>query len=207
VKQVTTFLLIRHGAHVLGSRVVAGRSDAAVLSELGQHQVQTLASRLAAVPVTALYSSPVLRTRQTAGPLAKAWDRPIEVLDDLAELDYGDWTGQTLDQVKADERWKHWNAFRSGSQIPGGERMLDIQARVVRAMLDLRRRHGDGATVALVSHGDVIKSAVAYFLGVPLDLFLRIEISLASVCVIAVGDYGPWVLTVNHGGVDLPLPT
>ena len=53
--------------------------------------------------------------------------------------------------------------------------------------------------------GDVIKAAVAYFLGVPLDLFQRIEIGLASVSVIAIADYGPWVLCVNNTG-DVALP-
>ena len=89
---------------------------------------------------------------------------------------------------------------------PGGESMLEIQARVVAEMLRLRERHR-GECVALVSHGDVIRAAVAYFLGVPLDFILRFEISLASISVIAIGDGGPWVLGVNNTGDELlPFP-
>jgi probable phosphoglycerate mutase len=62
-------------------------------------------------------------------------------------------------------------------------------------------RHG-----AHVLGGDVIKAAVAYFIGTPLDLFRRMEISLASVSVVAIGDYGPWVLCVNNTGDEVPMP-
>lgn len=80
--------------------------------------------------------------------------------------------------------------------------MLEVQLRVVRFMLELRERHRD-ETVALVSHGDVIKSALAHWMGVPLDLFHRIEISPASVTTVAIADHGPWILGVNSIG-DLP---
>ncbi|HSU65911.1 MAG TPA: histidine phosphatase family protein, partial [Tepidisphaeraceae bacterium] len=91
-----------------------------------------------------------------------------------------------------------------GTRIPGGELMLEIQSRIVKQMLRLREVHPEQC-VAIVSHGDVIKAALAYWLGVPLDLFLRIEISLASVSVVAIGDYGPWVLCVNNtDSIQLP---
>ena len=78
--------------------------------------------------------------------------------------------------------------------------MPEVQTRAVTEMERLREIHPD-AHVALVSHGDVIKAAAAYFLGVPLDLFQRLVIDPASVTVIAVDDYGPRVLRVN-GTVD-----
>lgn len=205
---MTTFLLIRHAAHVLGGGTIAGRSEKAVLSELGMDQANRLAGRMAGakVPLAAIYASPVVRTQQTARVLADRLGLTIGTADALAEIDYGQWTGRTLDELRPLEQWKHWNAFRSGARVPGGERMLEIQSRVVHLMLDLRARH-DGQAVALVSHGDVIKAALAYFLGTPLDLFLRMEISLTSVSVVAIGDRGPWVLSVNNTGDDLlPWP-
>ena len=204
----TTFLLIRHGAHVLGGGTIAGRSERAVLSDSGVAQASRMADRVAGakVPLSAIYASPVVRAQQTAQPLAERLNLKIETADALAEVDYGEWTGRTLDELRPLDPWKHWNAFRSGARVPGGERMLEIQSRVVHFMLDLRARH-DGQAVALVSHGDVIKAALAYFLGTPLDLFQRIEISLTSVSVVAIGDYGPWVLSVNNTGYDLlPWP-
>jgi probable phosphoglycerate mutase len=191
-----TFLLIRHGAHLLGGETIAGRAPGVSLSPLGREQVRAMAERVAAAPVAAIYSSPVDRTRQTAEALASRLGLPVHLNDNLAEIDFGAWTGATLAELRAQEPWKRWSAFRSGSGAPAGERMLAVQARIVAEMLALRERHA-GEVVALVSHGDVIKAALAYWLGVPLDLFQRIEISLASVSVVRLAEYGPWVLAVN----------
>jgi probable phosphomutase (TIGR03848 family) len=195
----TTFLLIRHGAHLLGGETIAGRAPGVNLSPLGREQVGAMAERVAKVPVAAIYSSPVDRTRQTADVLASRLGLPVRVSEALSEIDFGEWTGTKLEQLRGREPWKQWNAFRSGSAAPAGERMLAVQTRIVTEMLSLRERHPD-EIVALVSHGDVIKAAVAYWLGVPLDLFQRIEISLASVTVVRLRDYGPWVLSVNGTG-------
>jgi len=162
-----------------------------------------MVERVGILPIRAIYASPIERTMQTAAALSDRLTLPVTYRTELAEVGFGEWIGMTHTELSRDKRWKQWNAFRSGSQAPSGERMIDVQQRVVGEMLRLRDIHGD-ALVALVSHGDVIKSAAAYFLGVPLDLFLRIEISLASVTVIRVEEGGPWVLCVNSTG-DVPL--
>lgn len=201
---MTTFLLIRHGTHTMGPDAIPGRSAEAVLAPEGLAQAAGLADRLRHLTIDALYCSPVVRARQTAEPLSAALNLPARVTDALAEIDYGDWTGRTLDDLRPLDRWKHWNAFRSGSRPPGGEAMLDVQARVVGAMLRLAGDH-PRAVLALVSHGDVIKAALAYFLGVPLDLFHRIEVSTGSVSVVRVEDWGPTVWCVNNtGSVSIP---
>lgn len=194
---MTTFLLIRHGAHLLGGGTIAGRSPSVHLSPLGQTQANQLIERLAHLPIGAIYSSPMDRTRETAQPLARTLGLPVQIRPALAEIDFGDWTGQKIDDIKAQPPWKQWNAFRSGTRIPNGELMPETQLRIVNEMLLLRQQHPDDC-LALFSHGDVIKAAVAYWLGVPLDLFQRIEIGLASVSAIALGDLGPWVLCVNN---------
>jgi probable phosphoglycerate mutase len=196
---MTTFLLIRHGAHALGGETIAGRLPGVRLSPLGRDQAAAMAERVAQVPVSALYSSPVERTRETAEILAARIGLPVRLSEALAEIDFGAWTGSSVEDLRGSEAWSRWNRFRSGAEAPGGERMLAAQARMVSEMLSLREKHPE-QIVALVSHGDVIKGAVAYWLGVPLDLFQRIEISLASVSVVRLGDYGPWVLGVNGTG-------
>ena len=199
----TTFLLCRHGAHLLGHGKIAGRTPVP-LSPEGQLQVAELAERIGHLPIRAIYASPVLRAQESARPLAARSGVEIQTSDALAEVDFGDWTGKTLDELRPQDAWKEWNAFRSGAAIPAGERMLQIQARAVGEMLRLRQEHPE-EVVALFSHGDVIRSAVAYWLGLPIDLFLRMEIGLASVSVVAIGDYGPWVLCVNNTG-EVRLP-
>jgi probable phosphoglycerate mutase len=74
--------------------------------------------------------------------------------------------------------------------------MLDVQRRMIDEMEALRLRH-PGEYVAVVSHGDVIRATVAHYLGVPLDLFLRLEISPASVSAIQLGEMDTRVPIVN----------
>lgn len=193
---MTRFMLIRHAAHVLGGSRIAGRLPVE-LSELGRGQAIRLAERVSKLPLQVIYSSPVRRAHDTALPLAQRLGLTVQISDALAEIDYGDWTGKSLDELRPVEAWKQWNAFRSGAAVPGGETMSQIQARVIAEMNRLRHRHPD-QLVALFSHGDVIKAALTYWMGCPLDLLHRIEISLASVSVVAIGDYGPWVLAVNN---------
>lgn len=98
--------------------------------------------------------------------------------------------------------------IRHAAHLLGGDTIAGRAADVHLSPLgtqQARERHRDEC-IAMVSHGDVIKGALAYWLGVPLDLFLRIEIGLASVSVVAIGDYGPWVLCVNNT-VEIAMPT
>jgi probable phosphoglycerate mutase len=195
----TTFLFIRHGHHeLLGKRFVA-RSPGVNLSERGRQQAQELARRLESAGIGAIYSSPMERARQTAAPLAEALGLDVRIAEELNEIDIGDWTNLTMEEIGREPGWRDWNAFRSCTLPPGGELMLEAQRRVVRLLWDLRRRH-DGQTVALFSHGDIIRGAMAHFLGVHLDLFLRIEIDPASVSAVEVGDWGPRVLRMNCPG-------
>ncbi|CAI8975528.1 histidine phosphatase family protein [Methylocaldum szegediense] len=202
---MTTFLLIRHGAHCLGGDIIAGRAPGVRLSPLGHEQARHMAERVAKLPVHAIYSSPAERTLETAQYLSDRIELPVQVLESLYEIDFGDWTGQPLEELRRNARFRFWNCFRSGTRIPGGEVMIETQTRIVADMLRLREQHGKGC-IALVSHGDVIKAAVAYFLGVPLDLFTRIEIGLASVSIVSIDEQGPWVLGINNQGDDLFIP-
>jgi probable phosphomutase (TIGR03848 family) len=196
---MATFLLIRHGAHLLGGETIAGRMEGVHLSPLGHSQAAGLISRVGSVPIRAVYTSPVTRCRETAAPLAAHLGLAAQVADGLSEIDFGEWTGRTIAELRPLPQWKRWNAFRSGARAPGGESMVQVQSRIVREMELLAESHA-GECIALISHGDVIKAAVAHWLGVPLDLFQRIEISLASLSVIRLAEFGPWVLGVNSTG-------
>jgi broad specificity phosphatase PhoE len=193
---MTTFVLIRHALHRLGPGMIAGRMPAVHLSPAGVEQASRLPQRLARVPLEAIYCSPLERAMETARPLADHRRLDLQTRDDLLEIDFGEWTGTPIDELREGERWVRWNSFRSGQRVPDGESMIEVQSRIVALMLSMRSAH-PGGTIALVSHGDVIKAALAWCLGVPLDLFQRIEISTASISVVTVVDDGPWALCVN----------
>jgi broad specificity phosphatase PhoE len=194
---VTVFHLLRHGEHVLRGRVLAGRTPGVGLSALGCAEIEAVADRLAGENIEALYSSPLQRARETAEILAERLQLPIQYREDVLELDFGEWTGLTFDEVRADQRWQLWSSCRSIATVPGGESMRQVQERTVKALFDLRQTHRDG-TVIIVSHGDVIRAALLFALGMPLDLYSRIEVGLASINTIHIDDSGIRVLAVNE---------
>ena len=203
---MTTFLLVRHALHEFGGERIAGRTPNVHLSPEGLRQAEGLAERLAELKVEALYASPILRCQETAAKIGARHGLGVVTADEITELDFGEWQGARLDALDSMDRWKRFNAFRSGTQAPGGELFLETQLRIVRFLLGLRERHPEG-TVAIVSHADVIRAALLHFLGIPMDSFLRLEISPASVSTVAVADYGPWILGVNHTGSLPNLPS
>lgn len=194
---MTVFHLVRHGEHVLAGRVLAGRAPGIGLSERGRSEIASVAEHLAGEQIGALYSSPLRRTKETAKILSTRLDLPVGYREDVIELDFGEWTGLTFDQVRADARWELWRSCRSIATVPGGESMRQVQDRVVNALFDLRRTHGDG-TVVIVSHGDVIRAALLFALGMPLDFYSRLEIGLASISTIRIDDSGIRVPVVNE---------
>jgi len=195
--EVTVFYLLRHGEHVLRGQVLAGRTPGVGLSVRGRAEIAAVAERLAEERIAALCSSPLQRTRETSEILAERLDLPIEYREDVIELDFGEWTGLTFDAVRADERWKLWSTCRSIATVPGGESMRQVQERVVTALFELRQAHPNG-TVVVVSHGDVIRAALLFALGMPLDFYSRIEVGLASISTIQIDNSGLRVLTVNE---------
>ncbi len=195
----TTIVLLRHGQTDWIGHGIAGRQPGVHLNPEGAAQAMRVRDRLAALPIAAIYSSPLDRTRETAAPLAAARGLDVRTCDEAMELDFGDWTSRQFSALEQDAGWRRFNSFRSFSRASGGELMPEVQLRIVRAIERLRAAH-PGQTVVIVSHGDVIRSALAYFLGVPLDLFQRIEIGPASVSRVRLFDDGVSVLGVNDTG-------
>lgn len=153
-----------------------------------------LGRALADAALEGIVTSPLERARETAAEIARATGLTASVDERLTELDYGEWTGRTLDELSADPRWRPFNVARSTSRIPGGELALEAQARALAALTELRGRYGDGR-IAVVSHADVIRGVLVHCLGMPLDLSLRLEIEPASVSTVTIGD--DWVTV--HG--------
>ena len=193
---MTVFHLLRHGEPAIFGRL-NGRLPGVGLSEKGRAEAATQAGRLAGEKIEAIYSSPMQRTRETAEIVAERLGLPIRYREDVIEIDYGEWTGLTFDQVRAHEGWELWRSCRSISAVPGGESMRQVQDRAVGALLDLHRTHRDGAVV-VVSHGDVIRAALLFALGMPIDAYSRLEVGLASISTIRVDDTGMRVSVLNE---------
>jgi broad specificity phosphatase PhoE len=168
------------------------------LSPKGTAQAATVADRISAMekPPTAIYASPLERTRETAAPIATALGLRVRTAKDLVEVDVGDWTEQTLRRLHKTKEWPTVQRWPGGFRFPGGESFAEMSTRSSGAVLDLVKAH-PGETIVAVSHADPIKAIVANAAGVPLDLMQRIIVSPCSVSALLFTQGGPAVLCVN----------
>ena len=194
---MTRLIFIRHAATDCHASHLAGRDVDVHLSHRGRLQAQRLAGSLKQLGIAKIYSSPQPRARETAEFLGELIDDSVKIVPQLDEIDYGEWTGRTFEELRGISRWRDFNSLRSCTRIPGGELMIEVQARVLELMECLSRRH-PAVALALVSHADVIRAALAHCLGMPLDLVLRLEVSPASISMVAMEQYGPRVLSINN---------
>lgn len=201
---MTRFLLVRHALVDASGTRLAGRIAGVHLNDQGRIQAQALAERLAGSPIAAVYSSPLERTIETAEPIASLLGLEAIAREDFLEIEFGAWTDRAIAGIAGQPEFRRFNSFRSCTPVPGGEFMLQAQARMIVGLDMLRVRH-PRESVVVVSHGDMIKAAVAHYAGIPLDLFQRIEISPASISVVEIGDTDVRILAVNDtGGPAIP---
>lgn len=164
----TMLYFIRHGETEYNrQRIVQGRGIDSVLNETGRAQAQALASRLSTVPFDAIYASTMQRARQTADILARAHaEVPVRYLKDLEEMAWGVYEGAhpspdrdaAMQAIK--KRWRQ-GAFHE--RIEGGESILDVQQRALRAVDHILERE-EGRTVLVVTHGRFLRIVLASLL-------------------------------------------
>jgi probable phosphoglycerate mutase len=198
----TRLVLVRHAVTAQTGPLLSGRTPGIDLSDRGREQAAAVGARLAALPVAAVYASPIERTTQTAEHIAAHHELPVLPLPRVLEADYGDWTGGTIAELAKTDLWKTVQRAPSRARFPNGESIVQMQVRMVSALETLVGEH-TGSTIVVVSHADPIKSAIAHHSGMHLDQFQRIVVSPASVPIFELGPHGAALLTCNDTG-DLP---
>lgn len=201
---MTTILLVRHGENDwVKKHRLAGWIEGIHLNENGRQQAAAAAERLATLPVKAIYSSPVLRCRETADFIATSLDLPVNLLETVGEVRYGEWEGKKIKKLAKKKEWFTVQFFPSRMQFPGGDSLRGVQMRGVEAIEALATEHADEDIIVVVSHADLIKLVLAHYLGVHMDLFQRIIVSPASVSVLHLSGNG--VVRVGRINDDGPL--
>ncbi|QJY44551.1 histidine phosphatase family protein [Pseudonocardia broussonetiae] len=205
---MTTLILLRHGrssANTAG--VLAGRTPGVELDETGRGQAEKVVGRLDGVPIAEIVCSPMLRCEQTVAPLAAARGLTPLTEPDLAEVDYGTWTGAELKKLGKEPLWKVVQGHPSAAVFPDGEGLAAMQARAVAAVrrhgARIAAEHGPQAVWLACSHGDVIKSVLADALATHLDNFQRIMVDTCSISVVHYTETRPFVARVNDLGGDV----
>jgi probable phosphomutase (TIGR03848 family) len=197
---MTLLLLIRHGVTESTGKRLSGRIPGIHLSDQGRAQAERVAERLAPLRPSAVFASPLERCVETAHPLAARLGLSISVLPDLEEIGYGRWAGRSFAQLTRTALWKRLQQQPSAVQFPGGESLVAAQRRSVAALdaIALRKPRG---VIAVVTHADVIRLALAHYAGVHIDLFQRLTVSPGSVSALVLGDRIPRILRVNDTGI------
>jgi probable phosphomutase (TIGR03848 family) len=196
---MATLLLVRHGHTDAAGKRLTGWAPGVHLNELGRRQADRLVDRLDGIRVDAIVSSPLERCRETAAPLAKARGRRVAVRRAWIEVGYGDWTGRSISQLRRTRLWRRVMSTPSNVRFPGGESLLEVQARAVDAAVGLATDHPRG-TIVVFSHADVIRLLVAQLAGIHADHLQRLSIDPASITAVALSAGPPRLLTLNDTG-------
>ena len=216
-------LLIRHDTNdFVKTGRLPGQHPNIHLNEEGRKQAEALGQYLKDRKITAVYASQLERAIETAWRVAMPHGLPIHINNQLADTDTGHFTARLMKELGEEEAskaiWKQIVETPSLGQLPGGESLLGMQARVVAALQHIIEAYPDPkpvetddknaekkdlpppALIAIVMHADPIKAAVAHFLGMPFDNFQRVGVAPASVTTVIIGNEGKMihVANVNH---------
>jgi probable phosphomutase (TIGR03848 family) len=195
---VTLLLLVRHALTDATGKRLSGQARGIHLSEAGREQANTLAERMAPVPLAAVYASPLERCVETARAMATPREMDVRVVPALTEVAYGAWTGRPLAQLARTSLWNEVQRSPSSARFPGGETLAEVQRRAVAALDELATTHPRKA-IAVVSHADVIRLALAHYAGIHLDLFQRLVVGTTSVSAVVLGGV-PRIVRMNDTG-------
>lgn len=203
----TELILVRHGqTEKSAARALSGRTDLDLNSE-GEQQTALVAERLARHQGRPVLTSPARRCRATAAAVAASNGGEVTVIDGLAEVDYGDWEGLTVGEVKErDPEWlARWQADPTVAP-PGGESAMDHAQRVIRA----RDRCVELGPAIVVSHALTIKQIIRLALDVPFAVLPRIIVQPGSLSVVEFDSIGLGALVtlndVRHLGPEAGGP-
>ena len=189
-------ILVRHGlTDWNASGKLLGRIDIG-LNENGRAQAQAAAEALRSFPVRAILSSPQVRARETAAPIASAQGLEVEIEPAFDEVWLSEaWQGKTVEELRDDAEMERFLSDPS-RRSPRIEPIEEVQGRAVAAVESLRRER-PGETVVVVSHGDPLRALVAHYLGLSLVDFRRFLIENGSVSLVRLNPRGPQLTTLN----------
>ncbi|MEP6733565.1 MAG: histidine phosphatase family protein [bacterium] len=201
--------LLRHGQTAMSrANVFCGRGLDPELTPEGFAMAEAFADAHRHEPWTHIYSSPLKRAVTTAAPLAKRLGMDVELRDELAELDYGEWDGLTADEVA--RRWhdehERWTADPAWNPPTGGETAIALAQRMTNVIEEITGAHIDG-NVLVVSHKASIRVLLCALLGVDVGRFrYRFACPVGSASIVDFGAHGPLAVAVaerSHLSVTL----
>lgn len=207
---LSTIVLVRHGrTHLTESKKISGRGgENPGLSDSGREDAHKVAEELARIgnegpwshlsPISAIVSSPIQRTLDTANIISNELGLGVDVIENVAEISFGDWDGHTNEEVKS--KWaadfSNWQGSWNVAP-PNGESLEVFDARVQLGRQEILEEYA-GKTVAVVSHVMPIRGFIRAAMDGGVSAYWRPQISPCSVTIIRFwGDQAAEVITVN----------
>jgi broad specificity phosphatase PhoE len=185
----TVIYLVRHGQTMLNAEGrFRGRLDPPLDSQ-GELEAEALARWFGRFELTGIYSSPLLRTRQTAEPIGDALELPVHLEPGLLDLDYGDWTGLTKEEARAESpgAFARFLAHPTSSRPPGGESVYLMGKRVHEVLDRMAKRYSGGRVIA-VSHELALRASILGVSDPGTEPFWDIEVPPGSVTTLLAAD-------------------
>lgn len=191
-------LLIRHAQPDLEAEGRCYGTLDVGLSARGERLAGHLGRVLDGIPLAAVYTSPRIRARRTAAPLAGVNGLSPTIVDALRELDFGDLEGRRYEDIARDspQLFAAWMSEPTSVQFPGGENFADLRTRVLDTIAAIRERH-TSQVVAVISHGGVIRAVLADALDMPDHSIFRLEQSYGGISIVDWVDGTPTVRLLN----------
>jgi alpha-ribazole phosphatase len=203
----TVLWLLRHPEPEASARGRCYGSLDVALSPEGIRQADAVAGALAGTPFAVIYTSPRQRCREAARILAEGRACPCEIVSAFRELDFGELEGRGYDEIAVShpDVYRQWMERPTETQFPGGESFGEMQDRVLAAARDLRARHA-GQSIAVVTHGGVIRILLADALGMQSSHIFRIGQRYGAINAIRYFEEHPIVELVNATCPCQPAP-
>ena len=186
-------ILVRHGeTHWNKQRRVQGGDSDIELNDTGLEQARKLATFLRNEPITAIFSSPLQRAIVTAELIASHHQLPVELDQELRELQVGELEGMPVSNLTTtfSQFLMQWWQGGGTTKLPNGESLVDLQQRAWKAVERLLERfktspeHNEGTTVVLVSHYFVTLSIICAALELPVSSIRKMRIRPAGITII-----------------------
>ena len=175
-------ILARHGeTEWNATEIFRGRADVA-LNDTGLRQAQLLGEYLKREKIDAVYSSPLQRAVKTAAAVVSYHKLDVNVVDNLNDIDCGEWQGLTLREVKEqyEELYQDWLDTPEQVRLPGGESLAEVRSRALPFVQDAAIRSGEGKIV-LVSHRVVNKVLICALLGLDNSFFWSFKLDTGGI--------------------------
>lgn len=199
---------MRHGQTVANvARQLDTLPPGAPLTEEGERQAEALGEDFVDANLAALVSSTALRAKQTATPTARTTASGLEVVEGIYEIQAGDLEGRSDEEAHRAfvATFKQWHKGHLDERIPGGESANDALGRFLPQIDELRAGYlqsGSGRDVVVVSHGAIIRLAVAVMSDINMDFAHSRYLANTEAVTLEPTKDGGW--TVRQWGQDLP---